>query len=177
MFLWGIKAVNIKKSPKTNENPMKSFLLFILNVLNLLIVKIIKSYIHRTEIYLLKKNIHMKTLATKISAVIAVIALLSVVFVSSSCNKDKTCHGKVTVVDTNGTAISGATVRLAAPSVSGDVVYDGTTDGSGMASFDVKLPAIFDVTATHPAYAGEEGVGVLRLDEPGKDAEVKVRIQ
>ena len=105
-----------------------------------------------------------------------VVILLSVIFVSTSCNKDKTCHGKVKVVDTNGAAISGATVRLSAPSVSGDVVYDGTTDGSGDASFEVKLPAIFDVLATHPAYT-ETGVGVIRLDEPGKDADVTVKIQ
>ena len=118
----------------------------------------------------------MKTLINKISAITAVVALLSIVFVSSSCNKDKTCHGKVTVVDTNGVKLSGATVKLAAPSVNGDVVYNGTTDGSGEANFEVKLPAIFDVTATHPTQAGT-GVGVLRLDEPGKQANVEIKIQ
>ena len=118
----------------------------------------------------------MKTFSNRILASAGVVALLSVMFISTSCNKDKTCHGKVTVVDTNGAVIAGATVHLAAPSVSGDVVYDGTTDGSGQASFDVKLPAIFDVTAEHPGYSGT-GVGVLRLDEPGKDAEVTVKIQ
>ena len=101
--------------------------------------------------------------------------MISVMLISTSCNKDKTCHGKVKVVDTNGAAISGAKVKLSAPSVSGDVVYEGSTDGSGEASFDVKLPAIFDVTATHIAYAGT-GVGVIRLDEPGKDADVQVKI-
>jgi hypothetical protein len=141
----------------------------------LLIVKIIKSYIHRTEIYFLKKIYNMKTLINRIAAITGVVALLSVMFISTSCNKDKTCHGKVIVVDSNGAKISGATVHLAAPSVNGDVVYDNTTDGSGEANFEVKLPAIFDVTATHPAYSGT-GVGVLRLDEPGKDADVTVKI-
>lgn len=117
----------------------------------------------------------MKNFINRISAITGVLALLSVMFISTSCNKDKTCHGKVKVVDTNGTAISGATVRLAAPSVGGDVIYDGKTDGSGLASFEVKLPAIFDVTATHPGYSGT-GVGVLRLDEPGKEADVTVKI-
>ncbi len=117
----------------------------------------------------------MKTFINRISAIIGVVTLLVVMFISTSCNKDKTCYGKVTVVDSNGTAISGATVHLAAPSVNGDVVYDGKTDGSGQASFDVKLPAIFDVTATHPGYAGT-GVGVLRLDEPGKESDVTVKI-
>ncbi len=118
----------------------------------------------------------MKTLTNRFLAITSVVALLSVVFISTSCNKDKTCHGKVTVVDTNGAVISGAAVKLSAPSVSGDVVYDGTTDGSGNASFEVKLPAIFDVKATHSAYSGT-GVGVLRLDEPGKNADVTVKIQ
>jgi hypothetical protein len=117
----------------------------------------------------------MKNFINRYLAITAVAALLSVVFVSTSCNKDKTCHGKVKVVDSNGAAIAGATVKLAAPSVNGDVVYENVTDGSGDASFDVKLPAIFDVTATHAGYAST-GVGVLRLDEPGKDADVTVKI-
>lgn len=118
----------------------------------------------------------MKTLINRYLAIASVVALLSVVFVSTSCNKDKTCHGKVKVVDTNGAPIAGAAVKLSAPSVSGDVVYDNTTDGSGEANFDVKLPAIFDVQATHSAYTGT-GVGVIRLDEPGKDESVTVKIQ
>lgn len=118
----------------------------------------------------------MKNVINKISAITGVVLLLSIMFISTSCNKDKTCHGKVKVIDTNGVAISGAKVKLSAPSVSGDVVYEANTDGSGEASFDVKLPAIFDVLATHIAYSGS-GVGVIRLDEPGKDAEVTVKIQ
>lgn len=117
----------------------------------------------------------MKTFINKFLAITCVVAMLSIVFVSTSCNKDKTCHGKVKVVDSNGAAISGAKVKLAAPSVNGDVVYENNTDGSGEATFDVKLPAIFDVTATHIAYSGT-GIGVIRLDEPGKDADVTVKI-
>ncbi len=97
--------------------------------------------------------------------------------VSTSCKKDKICHGKVTVLDTGGVAIAGATVKLSAPSVNGDVVYTGTTDGSGIASFDVKLPAIFDIYATKATYPGKAGVGVIRLDEPGKKTEVKVTMK
>ncbi len=119
----------------------------------------------------------MKTIIFKISTVLGIIVLLTVMFVSSSCNKDKTCHGKVTVVDTVGNPVSSASVKLSAPSVNGDVVYDGITDGSGQASFDVKLPAIFDVVAKKATYPGMAGVGVIRLDEPGKDAEVTVKIQ
>lgn len=119
----------------------------------------------------------MKTLIFKTTAITGVLVFLTLMMVSTSCKKDKTCHGKVTVVDTNGTAIASANVKLSAPSVGGDVVYDGTTDGSGVASFEVKLPAIFDVYATKATYPGMAGVGVLRLDEPGKDAEVTVIMQ
>lgn len=119
----------------------------------------------------------MKATLTKISAITAVIMLLSVMFISTSCNKDKTCHGRVKVIDTNGVAVSNATVKLSAPSVGGDVVYTNTTDGSGETTFDVKLPAIFDVYATSPLWTGCSGVGVIRLDEPGKDADVTVTIR
>ena len=112
----------------------------------------------------------------KISALAFMLMLFVVASTSTSCKKDKTCHGKVTVVDSNGAGIAGAKVKLSAPSVNGDVVYENTTDGSGDASFDVKLPAIFDVVATKPTYTGT-GVGVLRLDEPGKSSEVTVKIQ
>lgn len=117
----------------------------------------------------------MKKFINKFSAITGVILMLSVMSISTSCKKDKICRGKITVVDTNGAKIAGAKVKLAAPSVNGDVVYEGTTDGSGDANFEVKLPAIFDVTATHIDYAGT-GVGVIRLDEPGKDADVTVKI-
>ncbi|MDQ3046567.1 MAG: carboxypeptidase-like regulatory domain-containing protein [Bacteroidota bacterium] len=116
----------------------------------------------------------MKTFILKSTAVVC---MLLMVFTAASCKKDKTCHGKVHVVDTAGLPVNNAVVKLAAPSVQGDVVYDGTTDESGDVSFEVKLPAIFDVTATKATYVGMAGVGVLRLDEPGKTAEVDVTIQ
>ncbi len=118
----------------------------------------------------------MKTFINKYSAITRVIMFSVIMFISTSCNKDKTCHGKVTVTDANGTVVSGAAVKLSAPSVGGDVVYDEVTDGSGVASFEVKLPAIFDVKATKATIPGT-GVGVLRLDEPGKSNSVTVKIQ
>ncbi len=120
----------------------------------------------------------MKTFILKSLAFGGVIFLLSAAFTTSSCKKDKTCHGKVHVVDTTGKNVAGAFVRLSAPSVQGDVIYDGSTDGSGNVSYDVKLPAIFDVKAEKKAiYPGKSGNGVLRLDEPGKSAEVEVTIR
>jgi hypothetical protein len=104
------------------------------------------------------------------------IALLLVV--GSSCNKDKTCYGKVTVLDAAGAGVPNAQVHLAAPpSMKGDVTYDAVTNSSGVASFEVKLPAIFDITATSSAYPGLTGTGTLRVDEPGKTGESTVVMQ
>jgi hypothetical protein len=119
----------------------------------------------------------MKTFTLKFSATVCAFILLFTAFSSSSCKKDKTCHGKVHVTDTTGNPVVNANVKLSAPSVNGDVTYDNVTDGSGDASFEVKLPAIFDVTARKSTYAGMVGTGVLRLDEPGKSNDVTVKIQ
>lgn len=119
----------------------------------------------------------MKTFTLKFSAFVCAFILLFTAFSSSSCKKDKTCHGKVHVNDTAGVAVANAKVKLAAPSVNGDVEYENVTDAAGDVSFDVKLPAIFDVTATKATYPGMIGTGVLRLDEPGKSNEVTVKIQ
>lgn len=119
----------------------------------------------------------MKTFILKSSAFAFIFMLFVVASTSTSCKKDKTCHGKVKVVDTNGAAVASATVKLSAPSVNGDIVYESVTDGSGDASFEVKLPAIFDVKATKAIYPAMAGIGVLRLDEPGKSNEVTVKIQ
>ena len=116
----------------------------------------------------------MKTFILKLSALTSMAVLLLLAVTSSSCNKDKTCHGKVTVTDTNGTVLPSVAVHLSANSVGGQVTYDGITDGSGVVSFDVKLPAIFDVKATK---SGLTGTGILRLDEPGKTGEATVKIK
>lgn len=119
----------------------------------------------------------MKTFFLKYASVAGIILMLVVALSTSSCKKDKTCRGKVYVVDTAGVAVGNAVVKLDANAVNGDVIYDAYTDGAGAANFEVKLPAIFDVTATKATYPGMEGNGVLRLDEPGKEAEVTVVIR
>lgn len=116
----------------------------------------------------------MKNLTFKITT-LSVLALLIIVTVASSCRKKETCEGRVFVVDTAGVLISGATVKLYAPN--GQVTYDGLTDGSGLVSFEIKLPAIFNVAATKATYPGMAGTGILRVDEPGKKDEVTVKIQ
>src|SRR4051812_43813422 len=88
----------------------------------------------------------------------------------SSCKKEKTCHGTVRVINAAGTPVGDATVKL---SVSGaDVAYESTTDGSGAATFEVELPAIFDVSASKSTPSPLSGTGMLRLDEAGKSDEV-----
>ncbi len=119
----------------------------------------------------------MKTLVLKSLAFGGVILLLATALGTSSCKKNKTCHGTVHVMDTLGKAISGAVVKLGAPSVQGDVKYDGITDNSGNVNFDIPLPAIWDVIATKNTLPNRVGTGVLRLDEPGKKATVDVTIR
>lgn len=119
----------------------------------------------------------MKSIILKSFVFGSVALLLGAAFTTSSCRKDKTCHGKVHVVDTLNRDVANALVKLSAPSVQGQVVYDGTTDNSGVVRFEVKLPAIFDVTATKSTLPGKTGAGVLRLDEEGKSAEVEVIIR
>lgn len=128
----------------------------------------------------------MKTFILKSSAFLCVGLLLLTALCSTSCKKDKTCNGKITVVDTAGAPVANASVTLSSPpSVppstthpgGGDLVLSGVTDGSGVVNFELKLPAIMDITATSSAFTGMTGKGILRLDEPGKTAEVTVKIK
>ena len=120
----------------------------------------------------------MKTFILKISAFACVAFLLITALSVTSCKKDKTCHGKVTVVDTAGIVVAGASVVLSAPSVNGQVSSSNITDASGVALFEIKLPAIFDIVASkNDAFPNMTGKGILRVDEPGKTADVTVTLK
>ena len=120
----------------------------------------------------------MKPLILKLSAFLCVGLLITTAITSSSCKKEEKCHGLVTVVDTSGIRVGGATVLLDAAPVGGQVSYTGVTDANGQVEFEIKLPAIVNITATHDlAYPGMTGRGTLRVDEPGKKADVTVKIQ
>ena len=129
----------------------------------------------------------MKKFILKFSAFACVVLLLVAAFSSTSCNKDKTCHGTITVLDTAGRPIAGAAVHLSSPppvpptnpphTGGGDLKIDGVTDGTGNVNFDIKLPAILDITATSNLFSGMTGKGILRVDEPGKSASVTVTIK
>ncbi len=114
----------------------------------------------------------MKTFILKLSAFVSVVLLVVTMVFSSSCKKDPMVHGKITVVDTSGVPVSAATVVLSSPT--GTVAYSNITDASGVALFDIKLPAIFDIRATKTTLSGLTGKGILRLDEPGKSEDVQV---
>jgi hypothetical protein len=97
---------------------------------------------------------------------------------TSSCKKDETCRGRVTVVDTNGAPVNGALVRLDAYNANppGSIKYEGNTDKLGLAKFDIKLPGILDVTATSPLFPNMTGKGALNVSEPGKETDLKVTL-
>jgi hypothetical protein len=123
----------------------------------------------------------MKAFIIKFSAICCLCLLLLTAISTPSCKKDATCHGVVHVLDTSTTGasrpVAGATVLLSAPSVGGQVTYTGTTDGTGTATFDVKLPAIFDIKATKSTYSSAYyGTGILRLDQPGSSDDQTVRL-
>ena len=119
----------------------------------------------------------MKTFHSKTSIYfIAFVCLLGTTL--TSCKKDKTCHGHVNVYDNAGNKVPGATVLLNTYSINGAVTYTAKTDGNGEASFDVALPAIFDVDATkEEAFPNSHGKGSLNVDEPSKDGWTTVVIQ
>lgn len=129
----------------------------------------------------------MKTFFLKFSAFICVGLLLLTAISSTSCKKDKTCRGKVTVIDTAGAPVANATVNLSSPPsvpadpahpAGGDLVITGVTDGSGIVNFELKLPAIMDIVAVQPtSHPNMTGKAILRLDEPGKTTDVTVTLK
>ena len=128
----------------------------------------------------------MKNLIIKFSAATCVILFLFFALLSTSCKENKNCNGKITVIDTAGVAISGATVKLSSPPsvppsathpTGGDLIIDDVTDGAGVVNIELKLPAILDVVAKITAFPNMTGKAILRLDEPGKNTEITVTIK
>src|SRR5438034_622561 len=119
----------------------------------------------------------MKTLVLKFSVIAGCLVFMLATASLSSCKKDKTCHGYVNVYDGAGNKLAGAIVKLDANSVGGQKTYTATTDGSGVATFDIDLPAIFDVTATKQStFPGMSAKGSLNVDEPQKEAWLTLRL-
>jgi hypothetical protein len=119
----------------------------------------------------------MKTTLLKFTGSICGIILLLAAFSTASCKKDQTCRGTVYVNDSSNNKVGGAVVQLDAMVVGGQLILREKTDANGEAHFDVKLPAIFNVTATHDSFPLKYGKGVLNLDEARKINYVTVKLQ
>ncbi len=96
-------------------------------------------------------------------------AVLLMVVIMASCDKKGPCDAGVTVVDTLGRKISGATVVLRQDSVINPTngtqasVYEvGITGTSGTASFSFKLEAVLILEAT---YGARDARDYIRLEQ------------
>lgn len=98
-----------------------------------------------------------------------VLGALAAIVISplSSCQKNSDCTAVITVIDTVGAPLAGASVRLYYDPKNGKTPIESTqaTDGSGKTTFVFKLQAIFDVDVT---YLGKTAVkaGIVTL-QPG----------
>lgn len=98
---------------------------------------------------------------------------------NSSCNKKKKCKVIVTVQDTLGKALSGATVKLdcsscpAGPGGSPLQAQEDLTDGAGKASFTFDFEGVLDIRVV--AKTGQTANGLVKL-VPGKTVEAYVKI-
>lgn len=113
---------------------------------------------------LVKKTTIYKLLSTIIALVALTIGLISPL---SSCRKNTDCTAVVTVVDSVGATLSGASVRLYYDPKNGKGFVESTqsTDGSGKTTFVFKLQAIFDVDVTHSGNTATKA-GIVTL-QPG----------
>lgn len=94
-----------------------------------------------------------------------------------SCNKPTDCKVIVTVQDSAGSPVSGATVKLYSSNPPGQIEGTTTTDGSGNADFTFKLPAIFDIAATKTTTSGTKtGTGIIQL-QIGQTVQATVTIR
>lgn len=123
----------------------------------------------------------MKTYILRTSAIVCATLLILMALSTSSCKKDETCHGEVTVYDSTGLPLPNASVKLfhqgdttaSYTSKPGNIVYESKTDASGYVKFDIKLPAVFTVRVDHPKVPNKYKLGILILNEPGsKDSQV-----
>ena len=98
----------------------------------------------------------------------SLIMALALVIQLVGCARDKPCKAIITVLDTStNAAVSGAVVKLTAPSPS-TTVFSENTDASGKASFEVNLPQILDIAVNNTP------TGKVARFEQGKTDEVTV---
>jgi len=109
-------------------------------------------------------------------------AIAMVVTTQTSCNKETQCDAIVTVLDTVGSPIVGATVKLDCnncppPPPGSSATLQGnqqTTDAAGRASFSFQYEAVLDITVTHPTHVTT--TGIIKL-EAGKTTDKSITMQ
>lgn len=113
----------------------------------------------------------MKRNSARISFSSFALLFVLVFIFSSSCKRNKDCDLVLTIQDgtTNGPVV-GATVEIA-PNQTGAngtlqiQVQSATTDGSGVATFTFKLPAILSATVTPPSPYTAPAPVLVKLEE------------
>ena len=110
--------------------------------------------------------------------------LATFAFTNVGCDKNTDCKATITVLDSTGTIVSNANVKLyanvknnAGATFVADVKADGVTDDGGAVKFTFKLPAIFDIKSTKVVGTRTlTGTGIIKLEE-GKGTEKEVTIR
>jgi|GEM_PF-1305056 len=117
---------------------------------------------------------------TSLVLVACVATLTLALTFTTGCKKDTECDATITVLDANGVPVPGALVKLTATGQNGpgDVVDQQSTDAYGKTHHTFKLPAIFNIEATHqgPPAKTNNNADVIRL-EIGETVEKSVTIQ
>ena len=118
-------------------------------------------------------------------AIIVPVALLILGSGLGACNKEKPTKATITVLDTTGSVVAGAYVKLYAnpvPPLHPDfsrLTMEGTTDGGGTVTFDYSDFykrgqagfAVLDIMAKKDSMSGE---GIIRIEEEQTNEETVV---
>lgn len=116
----------------------------------------------------------MEKIVIKGIALSAFLFSFFLIFSSVSCKKTPEYTAIITVVDTLGKPVIGATVRLYANVPNANVESIQSTDGSGNSTHKIKLEAILDIEAKKDPLYGAGNIRLLNLG--GRDtATVTVR--
>ena len=103
----------------------------------------------------------MNKKVVKSFASLMVIGLFLTLILMPSCNKNTDCIAVVSIIDTGGNPVAGATVTLFKTNVTqyngvtANVTQTQVSDGSGGTTFTFALPAVLDITAVTKTKSGK----------------------
>lgn len=110
----------------------------------------------------------MKSSLRKTHLVLTSLIVMTVLF-TFSCKKEGPCEAIITITDSAGVAVRGATVILRQDAVvnpttgvQANVYQEGVTDGYGKASFEFKLEAVLNIEASKGPKTGKD---YIRLEQ------------